>query len=70
MGWLKDYFWDDKPCLWIRKTVIDDDNPNQGTIRLMQNDQEAKLIAENKELRKQLKMKKINAIDVDYKLLE
>jgi hypothetical protein len=69
MGWLKDYFWDDKPCLIIQKIVIDDE-PRPRKMRLVQSSQEAKLIAENRELKKQLQMKRANAIDVDCKLLE
>ena len=68
MGFLKDYFWDDKPCLRIRKIVIDDE---PRTIKLVQDDDKVKkLITANKELKNQLRMKKVNAIDVDYKLLE
>lgn len=63
MGWLKDAWNDDRPIFRIRRIKIDD-TPKADQEKM-------KLIEENKELKKQLKMKKIKAIDVeDYKLLE
>lgn len=74
MGFWKDFFWDDKPCLWISRVSITDDEPkvNQKQIlQLMQSNEELKrLTDENRELKKKLKNKRANAIDVDYKLLE
>lgn len=74
MGFWSDFWNDDKPCLWIRWVSITDDKPKVNQKQMMQlmqsNEEIKKLIEENKELKKQLKNKRANAIDTDYKLLE
>lgn len=63
MGWLADVFRENKPCFAFHMEW-DDEKPKQSS-------QEMKLIAENRALKKQLSMRKINAIDVDsVELLE
>ena len=56
MGWLADVFRENKPCLAIHMEW--DDKPKQSS-------NELKLIAENIELKKQLEMRRINAIDMN-----
>lgn len=77
MGFWSDFWNDDKPCLIIRKITIQNDKDEDLDRRnikylydLHNNNEFKKLMEENRELKKQLHMKKINAIDTDYKLLK
>lgn len=62
MGFWKDLWDDDDWCVHIRiVTGLNAPHTNQRNVM--------KLIQENKELKKQLQAKRLNAIDVDYQLL-
>ncbi len=65
MGWLKDWWDDDTPCFRIRYWDTGDDKPKISLDILKQ------LKDENSELKKQLNIGRVDAIEVEnYKLLE
>lgn len=77
MGFWSDFWNDDKPCLIIRKITVETDKNEDSDRRnikhlydLHKDDKFKRLMDENRELKKQLHMKKVNAIGTDYKLLK